>query len=253
MTRKANQEIEIKLHVTDVPALRRCLKQLRARLVIPRTYESNTLYDTPRKDLARRGQLIRIRIEQPSSPTNRKTRSLPPRAVLTYKGAGSPWSRPEKGPPQSAHPRRSAIDRRRNLGRYKVREEVEIAISNGEHMRQILSALGLHPLFRYEKFRTTYAISTIRRLKIELDETPIGTFLELEGSPMAIDRAARLLGYSHSDYITQTYGALYIAHSHLPGTGSARRRHSAGFGASATWTQPESGSKPADMLFPTTK
>jgi len=78
-TRKANLEIEIKLRVTDVRALRRRLMQLRARVVTPRTYESNTLYDTPKKDLARRGQLIRIRTEQPSSPTARKNRMLPPR------------------------------------------------------------------------------------------------------------------------------------------------------------------------------
>jgi adenylate cyclase class 2 len=66
-------------------------------------------------------------------------------------------------------------------------------------------------MFRYEKFRTTYALTRLRSLKIELDETPIGTFLELEGPIAAIDRAARLLGYSRSDYITATYGSLYLA------------------------------------------
>ena len=70
---------------------------------------------------------------------------------------------------------------------------------------------------------------SIRNLKIELDETPIGAFLELEGSPSSIDRVARLLGYTHSDYITQTYGALYIADSRLHGY------------------------KPTNMLFPSTK
>jgi len=96
-------------------------------------------------------------------------------------------------------------------------------------MHRILTALGLRPMFRYEKFRTTYALRGLRNLKIEFDETPIGAFLELEGSPSAIDRAARLLGYARSHYITQTYGALYIAD---------RRRH---------------GSRPTDMLFPRAK
>src|SRR5467141_140573 len=218
-TRKANPEIEIKLRVTDVRALRRRLMQLRARVVTPRTYESNTLYDTPKKDLARRGQLIRIRAEQPSSTTARKNRMLPPKALLTYKGP----------PPKSGMTIRQANDERRSKSRYKVREEIEIAVSNGEQMRRILGALGLCPLFRYEKFRTTYTIPTMQHLKIEIDETPIGSFLELEGSPASIDRVARLLGYSHSDYITQTYGALYIAHSLLHGY------------------------KPTNMLFPPTK
>jgi adenylate cyclase class 2 len=102
-----------------------------------------------------------------------------------------------------------------NNARHKVREEAEITISDPERMSRILSALGLRPLFRYEKFRTTYALPAPRNLKIEFDETPIGTFLELEGSPSAIDRVAKLLGYAPSDYITRSYGALYIAHSRL--------------------------------------
>jgi adenylate cyclase class 2 len=216
---KANLEVEIKLRVTDVTALRRRLKQLRARVVILRTYESNTLYDTPKKDLARRGQLVRIRTEQPSSPTARKTRTLPTKTLLTYKGP----------PAKSGRTIRHADDDPRSKNRYKVREEIEIAISDGQQMRRILGSFGLCPLFRYEKFRTTYAIPTIRHLKIEVDETPIGTFIELEGSPLSIDRVARLLGYSHSEYITQTYGALYIAHSRLHGY------------------------KPTNMLFPPTK
>ena len=46
---------------------------------------------------------------------------------------------------------------------------------------------------------------------MEFDETPIGLFLKLEGGASAIDRAAALLGYSNHDYVTQSYGALYIA------------------------------------------
>jgi len=244
VTSKANLEIEIKLRVTDVPALRRRLKHLRARVVTPRTYEFNTLYDTPTRDLARHGQLIRLRTEQPGLPIARKTRTLPTKTLLTYKGP----------PPKSGMTIQQANDEPRSKRRYKVREEIEIAVSNGERVRRILGALGLCPLFRYEKIRTTYSISpgagstrrrrsagvgasatwsppekSTRNLKIEVDETPIGTFLELEGSPSSIDRVAWLLGYSHSDYITQTYGALYVAHSRLHGY------------------------KPTNMLFPTTK
>jgi len=203
---KANQEVEIKLRVTDVLALRRRLKQLSAREVSPRTHESNTLYDTATKDLARRGQLIRIRVEQSSPERSRNDRPLPTRTILTY-----------KGPPQSAHRARPTIGRPRKKSRYKVREEFEVAVSGVEEMHRILHALGLRPSFHYEKFRTTYTLPTLRNLKIELDETPIGTFLELEGSPSAIDRVAGLLGYSHSDYITQTYGALYVADCRLRG------------------------------------
>jgi hypothetical protein len=47
------------------------------------------------------------------------------------------------------------------------------------------------------------------RLLIELDETPIGTFVELEGPAKAIDRAARALGFSKNEYIVANYLRLY--------------------------------------------
>jgi hypothetical protein len=43
-----------------------------------------------------------------------------------------------------------------------------------------------------------------------MDETPIGTFVELEGPPLAIDRAAQELGYSRRDYVLKNYLVLYV-------------------------------------------
>src|SRR5260370_36704481 len=82
---KASQEIEIKLRVTDFPALHRRLKQISAQEASPRTHESNTLYDSAKRLLARRGQLIRIRTEQPSPKSSRKDQPLPARTILTFK------------------------------------------------------------------------------------------------------------------------------------------------------------------------
>ena len=215
---KSNQEIEIKLRVTDVPTLRRRLKQLKARQITPRTHELNTLYDTPKKNLFRQGQIIRIRVERPPSRSSQNREAPRIEAKLTY-----------KGPPQNKSNQPSSLGQPNKKNRYKVKEEFELEISDAEKMRRILSALHLRPSFRYEKFRTTYVLKNLHNLKIELDETPIGTFLELEGSPSAINRAAKRLGYIPSQYITQTYGALYVADS---------RRH---------------GLKPANMLFSLTK
>lgn len=44
---------------------------------------------------------------------------------------------------------------------------------------------------------------------MDLDETPIGVFLELEGPKRVIDRAANKLGYAKSDYLTVSYLELY--------------------------------------------
>jgi adenylate cyclase class 2 len=216
--RKSNQEIEIKLPVTDIASIRQRLRSLHAREIIPRTYESNTLYDTPGEQLRRRGQLIRIRIEQPARGRGRTTLSHDEPAILTF-----------KGPQPVVRQEANSLSSRRNYSRFKIKEEAEIVVSSASAASRILSALGLRPGFRYEKFRTTYALRNIPGVKIELDETPVGIFLELEGTASAIDRAATLLGYDRGDYSTETYGSLYLA--------KCRRQ----------------GRKPGNMLFPPTR
>jgi adenylate cyclase class 2 len=213
-----HEEIEIKLRVQDVSALRSRLKRLRAREISPRAHESNTLYDTPRQDLRRHGRLIRLRIEQPASSFGKRRPIENTPAILTYKGPSL----------VSAHARKTG--RNSKIRRhFKIKEEAEVWVARADEMASILRALGLHPMFRYEKFRTTYALPGVRGLKIELDETPIGMYLELEGPLAGIDRGARLLGYARKDYLKETYGSLYLA--------DCRRR----------------GLKPCDMLFPPTK
>ena len=215
----SHQEIEIKLRVRNLDSLRATLKRLRAREITPRLHESDTLFDSPGHDLRRRGRLIRIRTERaappPGQPRGTRGATGSSAAILTYKGPSLPSNKRET--PTGLR------------GRYKIKEEAEVRITNADEMAAILGALGLRPAFRYEKYRTTYALPGVRALKMELDETPVGIFLELEGSPAAIDRTAHLLGYAYKDYLTDSYGALYLA---------ACRR---------------SGHKPGDMLFPATK
>jgi len=45
---------------------------------------------------------------------------------------------------------------------------------------------------------------------VVLDETPLGNFGEIEGPARWIDRTARALGISRSDYITQTYAPMFF-------------------------------------------
>ena len=211
------QEIEIKLRVQNLDALRLHLKKLRAKEIFPRTHESNTLYDTPRQHLRRRGQLIRVRTERPAiSHRNQHSGENSP-AILTY-----------KGPSRSS---RSANSRATSKIRshFKIKDEAEVTVTKSSELPAILRALELRPSFRYEKFRTTYVLRGLSRLKVELDETPVGNYLELEGPVTSIDRAAHLLGYTRKDYLTDSYGALYVA--------DCRHR----------------GRKPGNMLFPPTK
>ena len=93
-------------------------------------------------------------------------------------------------------------------GRHKTRVELETSIQDGAQMDAILRALGYKPAFRYEKFRAEWSDGNGR---VVVDDTPIGNFGEIEGSPRWIDRTARALKIRLADYITQTYAELFFA------------------------------------------
>jgi adenylate cyclase, class 2 len=93
-------------------------------------------------------------------------------------------------------------------GRHKSRVETETALGDGAKVEAILRSLGLEPLFRYEKFRAEWSDGSGH---LVLDETPVGTYAELEGPPRWIDRMAKQIGVAQGDYITQTYAELFGA------------------------------------------
>jgi adenylate cyclase, class 2 len=92
-------------------------------------------------------------------------------------------------------------------GRHKVRVENQTRVADGGKMEAILRALGFAPTFRYEKFRAEW---TDGKGQVVVDETPIGNFAEIEGAAGWIDRTAKLLQIQPRDYITATYGELFL-------------------------------------------
>jgi len=93
-------------------------------------------------------------------------------------------------------------------GRHKVRVELETPVENGEQMHGILHSLGFVPAFRYEKYRAEWSDGVGH---VVIDETPIGNFGEIEGSPRWIDETARALEISRGDYITETYVPMFFS------------------------------------------
>ena len=91
-------------------------------------------------------------------------------------------------------------------GRHKTRVEIETKVSDGRKMTTILKALHFHPTFQYEKIRAEWSDG---KGHVVVDETPIGNFSEIEGSPRFIDKTARSLGIQPTDYITDTYTELF--------------------------------------------
>jgi len=166
----SGQETEIKLRVDSRTAKKR-LRNAGFRVSRRRVFEANTVFDTAGLELRASQKLLRIR-------------EAGKVVTVTY-----------KGPPQAS--------------RHKSREELEVEASDAAAMSRILDRLEFRPAFRYEKYRAEYrrpgsaGVATV-------DETPIGDFMELEGSPAWIDRTARALGFGDADYITSSYGRLYL-------------------------------------------
>ena len=94
-------------------------------------------------------------------------------------------------------------------GAVKIREEYETVASDGAALPTILEELGLHVWFRYEKYREEF---TINDVTIAVDETPVGVFVEIEGSEETIHETATGLGRVPADYITDSYRFLFLQH-----------------------------------------
>lgn len=163
------QEIEVKLPCEDLEAIRAKLKHAGAALSAPLHGEVNDLYDDAEGSLAARGCALRLRRAGGD-------------AILTFKGP----ARFEQG--------------------VKVREEREVRVSDAAEVEAILAGVGLRRRFRYEKNREEW---NFEGCLVALDETPIGRYVEVEGSPSGIRGVVSLLGLDFAEAIPYSYAKLY--------------------------------------------
>jgi adenylate cyclase class 2 len=163
-------ETEAKIRVASLPAVKKRLKAQGGRLLNARTFEANTLFDAPGGALRLSGRSFRVR-------------SYGASGSVTLKGAA------------------------RVFGGMKSREELETHVASPEILSRILHGLGFVPTFRYEKYREVWGMgSTV----VCLDETPLGPFVEIEGASSAIFRVAKSLGLEASDFLSDSYPALWF-------------------------------------------
>jgi len=164
-------EIEVKVRIADPAAARTKLLAAGAILFKDRYREVNTLYDDKAGLLRLKRCALRLR-------------TAGKKAFLTFKG----------------EPRKSRS--------YKVREEYETEVKHPKRLAKILKGLGFVPVFRYEKTRAIFKKKT---LKICVDETAAGNFLEFEGEREDIARFSKTLGISKPEWITLDYIQLLLA------------------------------------------
>jgi adenylate cyclase class 2 len=91
----------------------------------------------------------------------------------------------------------------------KLREELETVVGDGQVVLHILEELGLHVWFRYEKYREEFAHEDVT---VAVDETPVGVFVEIEGSEHGIVATADALGRTEADYVLDSYRGLFLKH-----------------------------------------
>jgi adenylate cyclase, class 2 len=89
----------------------------------------------------------------------------------------------------------------------KLREELETLVTDGMLLVKIFEQLGFHVWFRYEKYREEFAVDDCI---VAIDETPVGTFVEIEGGDRGVAEMAEALGRGPSDYLLDSYRRLYI-------------------------------------------
>ncbi|HSW38646.1 MAG TPA: class IV adenylate cyclase [Acidobacteriota bacterium] len=163
-------ETEIKIRTDDIDAFCRLLDALKPQVVSGRHFEDNYLLDFPDRRLENGRRLLRIRFAEK-------------RVILTYKGPPDPE------------------------GIFKKREELETAVGDGPTALRMLERIGMAVGFRYQKYRREFMLEGVH---VAVDETPIGNYVEMEGSEEGIRAVAEKLRVSEAQFIRASYYSLYL-------------------------------------------
>jgi adenylate cyclase, class 2 len=91
----------------------------------------------------------------------------------------------------------------------KLREELETIVGDGLLLLRVLEQIGFRVWFRYHKYREEFAHEDVI---VALDETPVGVFVEIEGSEQGIHDMASALARTPEDYVLDSYRGLFVKH-----------------------------------------
>jgi adenylate cyclase class 2 len=169
--RRVPVEHEMKIPVANLAAVRARLAKLGAVPLHPPTLEQNWVLDDETGSRVAAGQLVRVRRYGATS-------------TLTFKGAAT------------------------FAAGVKSRRELETRVGDAAELLVVLAALGLEPRRRYEKRREEWRSGAVT---VALDETPMGSFVELEGPPGDLRPLAVRLALEPDAAVTGNYLELWEA------------------------------------------
>jgi adenylate cyclase, class 2 len=167
-------EREVKLPFPTTAAAREAVLAAGAVPADALRLQDDSLYDLPDETLRKKGCVVRIRTERWTDG--------PDTTTLTV-----------KGPVQASQ--------------MKLREEHETRVENAQALMQAFDALGMRVWFRYQKYREEFSRPG---LVLAIDETPVGTYVELEGDEDAILAMTTAFGRSPADFILDSYYRLFM-------------------------------------------
>ncbi len=162
----------MKFRVAALTGVAERLREAGAARHAAASLEDNWVLDSPDRALAGSGRLLRVRCWGGA-------------AVLTYKGPASL----EHG--------------------VKSREEHEVGLADAGDAMTLLASLGYTPVRRYQKRREVWLLGEV---EVALDETPMGSFVEVEGEAALLPGAARALGLDPGTALAGTYLELWRRH-----------------------------------------
>lgn len=161
-------EIEVKFNLKNSETIRSRILDI-GGISKGRIFEKNFMYDDRQKSLCNQSSLLRLRQDEKSR--------------LTYKC---------RVPNENSE--------------FKVRQELEVEVSDFKIMDNILNSLGFRQEQVYEKWRETLILDSTLFC---IDTMPYGIFLEIEGEEKAILKAASDLGLKWETRIIAGYLSIF--------------------------------------------
>lgn len=180
-------ENEVKIQISPSATWRSLSKQLVASGMEfthadSDTFEDNILLDSVCDELAHSGRILRVRHRV--KPSGKDAGWL-----LTFK--------------RRIDPRATGM---------KSCQEIETRVEDGQALLDALCASGFRVRFRYQRYRSTFNVKSEEGWDGELlvlDRTPIGTWIEIEGTPRGINAIAAKLGHDPGEYDGRSYEQLF--------------------------------------------
>jgi len=162
-------ETEVKFRIAKLSALENKIKALEGKLLHQNVFQRTVRLDTQNESLKERGVFLRVRDGE--------------KKIMTIKSSLSS----------------SDIA-------FKMKEELEIEVSDVEMAERMLGKLGFTQKWIMEKYRTEYELDgTI----LALDHLPFGDYLEIEGDKTSIEAIIKILELERQERLTYSYWYLF--------------------------------------------